>query len=228
MLKYWSGTLGGLLLLGCLLAGSPQKAAAGDFFRPTPPVALALSPDNADQTTDNLDRPSGPVKTTFSISMGPRRDDFGWSISGRNNTGQTINIRSELEWTNVQSYQLRLDNRTQVDRILYFRGYFDYAAIKDGSIRDSDYNGDNHTGEYSRSISTSSGDQHWDMSVGAGYPFQVEKGRSTFMFVPLIGASLHKQNYRITDGEQVISQSGAAQLGALQGLNSTFEAKWKG
>jgi hypothetical protein len=101
-----------------------------------------------------------------------------------------------------------------------------YAWIQKGKLRDSDYNGNDRTDEYSRSISESSGDRMWDLSLGAGYPFYLLGGR--VMIAPLLGASLHRQDFRITDGNQVITWPQGPDTGPINGLNSTYRATWKG
>lgn len=168
---------------------------------------------------------SSTYETIFSLDMGLRRDNLDWSIAG-NTSGTSPNILSELEWSDVDSYQLALKNRTRVGRHLYFRSYFNYAVIQRGRLRDSDYAGNDRTAEYSRSISQTSDDQLWDFSFGAGYPFVFLGGR--LMVAPLLGASVHKQNFRMTDGNQVVTWLRGPDLGPFQGLNSTYKARWEG
>ena len=156
--------------------------------------------------------------------MGFRQDDFNWSVAAGD--GQP-NILSELTWTDVDSLQIGLENQSRIGRHIYWRFNFNYATIQDGSVRDSDYAGDHRTGEYSRSISQSSGDQLWDIALGVGHPFTFLQGRLTV--VPLIGGALNKQSFRITDGQQVVTSSGERPLGPLPGeLSSTYRTTWQG
>jgi hypothetical protein len=226
--KCGAGSLGWLLLVGCFLYCLPEKSIADHLSWISQSSVATPTVDMPQGARHSFDHQNFPVKTTFSISLGTRWDDLDWSIAGANEYGQPINVRSELEWDNVQSYQLRLDNRTQIGGFFYFRGYFDYATIKDGTIRDSDYNGNGRTEEYSRSISTSAGDQLWDLSGGIGYPFHLDRNGASYLLAPLFGLSLHKQNFRITEGYQVLTEPGGPELGELEGLNSSFEAKWLG
>lgn len=161
----------------------------------------------------------------FTLAGGVRKDDFQWSIAG-NRAGGNPNILSELTWSDVESYQLSLTNRTIVNHRFYFRGELNYAFIQSGRIQDSDYREDNRGDEYSRSISDCSGDQIWDLSLAAGYPLYFNQKR--LMVAPLFGLSYHKQNFRITDGEQVITWSGGPDRGPLEGLDSTYRATWFG
>ena len=169
----------------------------------------------------NVPETAGPsnIQAVFTLSMGLRQDDFDWTIAGDRH-GNNPNIRSELTWSRVDSYQIKLANRTRIGDLLCFKGYFAYAWVDDGQVQDSDYNGDDRTGEYSRSLCRSTGDQLWDLSIGIGHPFRMDK----ITITPLIGGSVHKQNFRMTDGEQVLGPP----LGELDGLDSTFRSKWKG
>jgi Protochlamydia outer membrane protein len=216
------------IIIGWTLLGWSQAAAA------TPPS----TGENNIYSTGDTENPPGVTRrfksrntdlnTSFSMSLGVRNDDFNWSIAG-NASGTNPNILSELDWSKLDSYQLRICNRTQVGRLLYFRAQANYAWIQDGTVRDSDYHGDNHTDEYSRSISQSSGDQLWDLSFGAGYPFVLSSGR--LRIAPLIGLSISKQNFRITDGYQVVGAGPpeTPEQGPLDSrLNSTYRAKWVG
>ena len=168
------------------------------------------------------------AKTELALTAGFRTDDLDWSIAGNG-----INILSELEWSDVESYQLSLSGRIQFKNSLYVRGGLNYAWIDDGTVRDSDY-GDNGRGvEWSRSISESTGDEVWDLSGGGGYTFYFHQDR--FSVTPLIGLSYHKQNLRIQNGGQVVSEvnpfggDNPPPVGPLSSqLNSTYFARWFG
>lgn len=168
-------------------------------------------------------KPGDDIRTEFTLSAGLRQDDLDWRIAG-NSAGDSPNIRSELTWTSVDSYQMRLSNRTTIRDYLIFKGYLAYAWIDDGRLRDSDYDGDNRTDEYARSVSRTTGDQLWDLSIGFGYPFRV----GSVTVAPMIGGCVQKLTFRMTDGKQVIDSDGGASLGALNGLNSTFSSRWQG
>lgn len=154
-----------------------------------------------------------------------RRDELQWSIAG-NSAGTNPDIRSELTWSDVHSYQITVGGRALINRMVFLRLALDYGLIQSGRVRDSDYNSDDRYDEYSRSISKASGDQVWDFSVGAGYPFLLVKHR--LLIAPLLGYSYHAQNLRITDGKQVITWSSGPPLGTLDGLDSTYQTRWMG
>jgi hypothetical protein len=154
-----------------------------------------------------------------------RVDELQWSIAG-NAAGSDPDIRSELTWSDVHSHQISVHGRALVNRRAYLRGELSYAWIQTGSVRDSDYNSDDRNDEYSRSISQASGDQAWDLSMGAGYPFLLLN--SHMVVAPLLGYSYHVQNLRITNGEQVLTWSSGPPLGPLRGLDSTYRTRWAG
>jgi hypothetical protein len=170
---------------------------------------------------------SREMEIEFSLSAGPRKDELDWSIAG-SAAGTDPNVLSELEWTSVDSYQIAFAHRGRALRHLYWRLGLDYASVQDGTVRDSDYDGDNRTFEWSRSISDSTGDEMWDLSTGVGYAFILLRDR--LMLAPLLGYSFSKQNMRIKHGNQVIStRSPAPAVGPLSSqLNSTYFARWMG
>ncbi len=162
----------------------------------------------------------GLIDTEVQLDVGYRRDNLDWNIAG-NSSGTNPNILSELEWSDLEIIQVRLEGRAFVNKKIYFRGYLDYGWIYDGQNRDSDYSGDNRTGEFSRSVNTSDDDAVWDGSIGLGWVFTF--GTSYCKLAPMLGYSIHKQNLRITDGNQVIPPTGP-----FPGLDSTYKSRWHG
>ncbi|MFZ1983737.1 MAG: hypothetical protein WAU91_04940 [Desulfatitalea sp.] len=170
------------------------------------------------------------AKGTVTLAAGVRYDQLEWSIAG-NSAGTRPNVLSELEWSDIRSHQLTLSANARLGRHFYGRGHVNYAWIRDGSVRDSDYGGDDHTQEWSRSISDTEEDQLWDVVAGGGYPFTFQQSR--LLVAPLLGASIHKQNFRITNGQQVVSETpppgygSPPDVGPLDSrLNSTYSARW--
>lgn len=224
----WVGCWCFFVLVGWMIGGWQTSIAAEPSPAGSEMITASRDANLPKAPVERFESFSSDLKTSFSISLGLRQDSFEWSVAG-NASGTNPNIISELEWSNIDAYQLRLCNRTQVGRWLYFRSQFNYARIDNGTLRDSDYRSDDHMGEYSRSISESSGDQLWDLSFGAGYPFFLASGR--WQIAPLIGLSVSKQNFRITNGYQVIGAGppDTPYVGPLDSrLNSTYRAKWIG
>jgi hypothetical protein len=204
------------IVCGTTLAAEPVPAVATDDTVPGTPVG-----------SKKANTFSRDMEIEFSMSAGPRKDELEWSIAG-SAAGTDPNVLSQLAWTSVDSYQITLANRSRFRRHVYCRMAFDYAWVQDGTVRDSDYDGDNQTLEWSRSISESTGDEMWDFSTGVGYAFILSHNR--LMVAPLLGYSFSKQNLRIKNGNQVIStRSPAPAVGPLSNqLNSTYFARWMG
>jgi hypothetical protein len=164
----------------------------------------------------------------LSLNAGIRFDQLLWNTGGANHTPD---ILSELEWSNVPSQQISLNARGLIRKHIYLHSHFDYAWINSGEVRDSDYSRDDRHGEWSRSISQTKGDHVWDGLLGGGYAFELKKGE--WLIAPLIGVSIHKQNFRITDGRQVISKTPPTDfntppdIGSLSSdLNSMYRTQW--
>ncbi|MBI5897293.1 MAG: hypothetical protein HZB24_15250 [Desulfobacterales bacterium] len=188
-----------------------------------PPQADALAPATPGTRTI-YQSISNHVKGAVTLGLGLRFDEMDWNIAG-NAAGTNPNILSELSWSDLESQQLSLGAKAQVGRHFYGRGHVNYAWIESGRVRDSDYDGDNRTQEWSRSISKTNDDELWDVVLGGGYPFTFNQRR--WLLSPMLGGSIHKQNLRITDGEQVISTRPPPEIGPLNSeLNSLYEAFW--
>ncbi len=95
----------------------------------------------------------------------------------------------------------------------------------DGDNRDSDYAGDDRSGEFSRSLSETGDDEVRDASGGVGWRLRIydtpAAGRGHL--IPLAGYSHHVQSLRDTDAVQVVGGSGS-----IPGVDSTYETEWNG
>ena len=207
----------GLVFLGC------GQAFGSD---PEPVSAAKLAAGAADSGSKSLAF-SKDREIEFFNTIGLRKDKLDWAIAGTP-AGTNPNVLSELDWSDVDSYQVTLANRSRFLRHIYCRSAFSYASIQNGTVSDFDYDGNNRTLEWSRSISESSGDELWDFSTAGGYAFIMLDNR--LLLAPVLGLSYHKQNLRITNGFQVLSErSPAPPIGPLSSqLNSTYFARWMG
>jgi hypothetical protein len=179
----------------------------------------------------------------FQLGAGYRQDQFDWNIAGTPQ-GTSPNILSELEWKDLEIYQLRAKGKAVVglDNFPYFdacvKGSLGYGWIVDGDNQDSDYLGDNRTFEFSRSNNETEDDDVFDAALAIGPRFGFREGM--LIVTPLVGYSYHEQNLRITDGVQTVANQALADavlgpgevvlppLGPFPGLNSTYEAEWYG
>ena len=165
-------------------------------------------------------------KGELKLSNGYRVDNLDWNIAG-NPDGRSPNVLSELAWSDLEIFQLKAAVRVTVRDVFYLRGSLAHGWIFDGRNRDSDFLGDNRTGEFSRSNNGSDDGAVWDASAGAGYAFALGSGK--LRIIPLIGYSYHQQNLTIRDGNQTVSRPPSnAGLGPFGGLDSTYETEWRG
>jgi hypothetical protein len=181
----------------------------------------------------------GRSETDVAMSLGYRMDSLDWNINGEGNpVGSSPNILSELEWRDLQIMQLKTEFTTTNYTGFVFRGNLDYGWVRDGENQDSDYAGDNRTLEFSRSINDVDGSRVFDISGGLGFNLfagDIEEYRIS----PMVGYSYHRQNLRMKNGNQRLydlanyqvydpSATGTLPLGPFPGLNSSYEATWKG
>jgi len=197
------------------------------------PATAAFSQASNPENREATENPSANkavfswANTTFDLSAGYRKDSLSWSIAG-NTQGSNPNIRSELKWSDLTIYQLKLSNRTIIKERFFLRGHLDYGFVNSGSNRDSDYNGDDRSLEFSRSNNGVNGNNVWDGSIGFGPRLVFHD--STITVCPLLGYAVAEQDLNIVDGFQAISNPPPATppLGPIAGLDSRYEARWKG
>ncbi len=167
------------------------------------------------------------------LDAGYRQDDFRWSIAG------DVDVLSELEWRDLEIFQLQGTGKlilawAELPSQVCFRSALGYGLIFDGKNRDSDYAGNNRTLEFSRSESRSDEGNVFDASIGSGLQFPARG--DALIFAALVGYSYHEQNLTITNGVQTVSVPATfsdfvivpAPLGPLTGLDSEYEARWRG
>jgi len=166
------------------------------------------------------------IKSAIELSNGYRVDQLDWNIAG-NLAGTNPNVLSELTWRDIEIYQVNLGLKALINEGFYVRGALGYGWIFDGSNQDSDFQGNNRTGEFSRSNNGTEDSHVVDASFGMGYQFTLISGR--LRFIPLLGYSYNQQNLTITDGFQTISTPGVTPpVGPFPGLASTYKTEWFG
>ncbi len=159
------------------------------------------------------------ISKELSLSVNQRNDNLNWNIAG-----SSVNVLSELKWENMSITQLQAVGDIRFKGDLKIRGKLGYGMVGSGSSQDSDYNGDNRTQEYSRSISNVSGDV-FDASISLGKIFYLSglQAGQFFTLSPFVGLSVHQQNLTMKDGVQIIPASGP-----FPGLDSSYDAQWIG
>ena len=174
-----------------------------------------------------------------SLSMGYRLDALDWNINGAGNSpGSEPNILSELEWRDMDIFQLKAELVGANKAGFYFRGSAAYGRTFDGVNQDSDYAGDNRSLEFSRSLSDIDGSSVTDLSAGLGYVFYLGVNED-IRFIPLLGVSYNRQDLRMSNGNQILwdsanaavydpSSVGSPLLGPFPGLDASYDANWWG
>jgi len=159
------------------------------------------------------------------LDFGVREDSLRWHIAG-DIDGENPNILSELTWKDMEFYYLqqRLDAKLTNDGLLRFKERLGYGRVRTGKNRDSDYDGDNRTLEFSRSDNGVNGSSVVDVSVAVGVCIAPATGGNEF--IPYIGYAANIQNMRMTDGYQTINPGGYT--GPFPGLDSKYDAIWRG
>ena len=159
------------------------------------------------------------------INAGFRVDQLDWNIAGKF-FGQEVNVLSELDWNNIEIWQVGLNGKMAVGNDVavyntYIRGSFDYGLITDGTGHDTDYHGNNRTLEFSHSINSNEEDYVLDASLGLGFEKKYWQERCTLGW--LAGYSYHKQNIRFSNGHQLVPTNEP-----IIGLDSSYRSKWYG
>lgn len=189
---------------------------------------LTLADLNSVQSFKNTDQ--SILEASLDFSTGYRMDKLDWNIAS-DTVGGTPNILSELTWKDLNIYQVKTSAKLIFDKKLRIEGSYGYGWIYDGENQDSDYLGNNRTYEFSRSSCNTEGDNVSDWSIGIGYQFQLDNvdylTSTKAMLAFLGGYSQHEQNLRDTDGFQIIDIFWGT-YGPFEGLNSTYQAQWKG
>lgn len=166
------------------------------------------------------------AKTTYDFSAGDRKDELNFNYAGDIN-GQNPNVYSELKWTDLKIYEVRLNGKSDLNNKSFIEGSVGYGWIYRGHNQDSDYMGDNRTGMFSRSENDAGNGHVVDASIGYGYYINKQKKSKTAL---VAGYSVNKQSLSMTDGNQTFSDFvyQYQPLGSFSGLNNSFDARWNG
>ncbi|GJL80714.1 MAG: hypothetical protein DHS20C01_03480 [marine bacterium B5-7] len=160
------------------------------------------------------------LESLFDISIGPRTDDLNWRATGP--VSPALSGRSDLFFSNIESIQLGVNYEGTAESGFTYRASLSVGDIQDGKVRDSDYAGST---EFSRSIADTDGDDVFDASLAFGRRIPVTDTRRTFV-TPLIGVSYHEEDFRITNGRQVIDLVSGTAGNPIPGLDSRYRAEW--
>jgi hypothetical protein len=159
----------------------------------------------------------------FNLSSGYRLGSLHWSIAG-DLSGENPNILSELIWSKLQILQIEGEGNLNIERFT-IRAALGYGWILAGDTRDSDYDSDDRTDEWSRSYLDARGGYLLHALTGLGYRYEFEAAPITLL--PMIGIAFHRQAMVMTEGVQVIATLGLTQdPGPIIGLDSSYTTNW--
>jgi hypothetical protein len=155
------------------------------------------------------------------FSFENRQDHFTW------NTGSITgwpNIGAELDWTDLQIWQIKLDGILQIHDHWIILSRFAYGDIRDGDSRDSDYLRDHRAGEYIRTVAITDEKSVSAISIGGGYKFKMPR----FHFIsitPMAGYARQELNLLDRGGSVVIPIQAPFEG---SGPHTRYDAEWKG
>jgi hypothetical protein len=216
-----SNELGGGFLAGTAENMAHALSAAGVFPGTTAATDLPQKPSSEKKQAKN--RRSKVLE--IEAGYGYRRDSLDWNIAG-NLQGNNPNVLSELTWKDLLIHEFQLGIQLNLRESFLLKGSINYGVIVDGENQDSDFAADNREMEFSRSNNDSDQGSTLDGLFGAGYRFRLIS--ESFSVIPLVGYSYHRQHLTMTDGYQTITWAGGPPLGPFEGLDSTYDAEWRG
>lgn len=174
----------------------------------------------------------------FDMGSGWRNDEVTWEIATPGTHHRAV---SELRWEKVHSTELWGALRYENPYHYYFRAEGDYSWIYEGCMRDVDYRRHCHEREHHRCDEDEDEDCSrdklfvtkskvnkgycYDACGGMGYSFHYLVNR--VIISPLIGYSFKLQMFHMNHLHITFNRIDGV-LGPVPGLDSTYEAWWKG
>lgn len=161
------------------------------------------------------------IEATGGVEAGYRRDSLDWNIA---DVDGSPNVLSELRWGSLQTLELKAHVSLNVERLVIMGDAYlgDYYK---GTNRDSDYFGDNRTGEFSRSVNDADG-ATWGSTLGLGLRLPIRElippHQPELVLTPMVGFSYFEQQLNMFNGYQVIPASGS-----FPDLYSEYNTQWR-
>lgn len=168
-----------------------------------------------------------PFDVNVHTGMGNSQGTLIWNIAGGTNGPDVL---SELTYKDVKfvEYYGNADiqfNQGALKNYRIFMSYRSGVAI-DGTVLDSDYDGDNRSQEYSRSESSAEDSTLRELNVGISHQYKLSQYQ---ILRPAIAYINKQQNMAMTDGVQVVDTNNPLNVGSFRNaLNSHYHAQWQG
>ena len=158
--------------------------------------------------------------TTIDADVGYATSAFHWSIGSDSGP----EIVSELQWKKLRGPLLRVQLRTEWEELLF--AFFEAEGMRasSGYVTDSDFEGENRTFMTDRAVCNAAGSLEGSLRLGLG-------GSLYFCYRTLkveasCGYRIAAQHLKMFDGELIVSHD--FDLGPIVGLNSSYNALWRG
>lgn len=161
----------------------------------------------------------------FNTGIGNSQGTLSWNISGGDGGP---NVLSELTYGDVNFRQFTMSSSLKIKRgwladhdlmVSYSTG-----TANEGTVQDSDYDGDNRTQEYSRSLSSAVDSSMQDINLGLARRIHLDRYQT---LRPMVGYTRKTQNMLMTEGVQTINTDNPSAIGPFRGtLKSTYDTEW--
>ncbi|HET8708572.1 MAG TPA: hypothetical protein VFM46_19855 [Pseudomonadales bacterium] len=170
------------------------------------------------------------IRYTASAEGSLGTGSLDWSVAKDMRGIATPNILSELKFSSLKLLGHGVKGEIWVtDGVLqntYLAMRAHHAAVNSGSVQDSDYAGNNRTGEYLRTQSDAVGDKVYEIDSELGYQITLA---DNFYFIPTAGLSLKAQRLRIGNPVTVIDTNNPQNIGQHHAyLDSSYNTRWEG
>ena len=156
-----------------------------------------------------------PHKWEIKPYAGFQQSRFDWSIAG-NAQGTNPNVLSELIWKNLKGPSYGLDIKYNITNKLSVKATNQYSNITKGEAEDTDYADDNRQSAFYFDLLNANKGYLYHADLQLDYQL-LKLGK--FNINPVIGISYHQQKFYLLE---------SASNPASNGLNSTYEARYKG
>jgi hypothetical protein len=156
-----------------------------------------------------------PHKWNVKPYVGFQQSRFDWSIAGNAN-GTNPNILSELIWKNLKGASYGLDIKYNITKRFGVKVSNQYSSISKGEAEDTDYADDNRQSAFYFDLLNANKGYFYNGNLQFSYQlFTFEQ----FNINPIIGISYNQQKFYLLE---------SANNPDSRGLNSTYEARYKG
>ena len=202
------------------------KASDHTYFEPINPSYFF--PIISSKSFDFFTALKKNISAETTITTGYLKGDFEWQIAADLSGTLTPNVLSRLTYQDLNAPTVTFHQKLSIKKEPYQSFYLhvqgEYGKIQEGTVEDSDFDDNNQTAEYSRSLSdpTDSPLSHVLLGLGA---ILTENHQHTLSIEA--GMALYQQTFFKTNGRQVIATDmRTPPVGEFSGLNSSYDARW--